>query len=215
MSHRYQEALRVSRLALAQKDPREAADWAGAGWDGERFTVALLGEEYGVSYPAGRVWSAAGAASDTAAVLLLHYLIYATGARLRGQVVGFRQLPGGEICLDYFRSNAVTQLLKLFGPDPGRLARGALALGGSQAGEYRVTVPALPRVPVLLELWPGDGEMAPGGNVLYDASAPLYLPTEDLIGLAGLTIRAVHRAAQERPGPGPGRGGEGHGADTG
>jgi hypothetical protein len=69
-----------------------------------------------------------------------------------------------------------------------------LALGGTREGEYRVTVPALPRVPVTLEVWPGDEETPPGGNVLYDASAPLYLPTEDLIGLSGVTIGAIHRA---------------------
>lgn len=194
MSHRYEEALRVSRLALAGKDPREMASWAGAGWEAGGFTVSCLGERYGISYPGGQVWCRERPVSDTMAVLLLHYLIHATGASWRGQFLGFRQLPGGEICLDHFRRHVIAQLLKRFGPDPGRLVRGALALGGTREGEYRVTVPALPRVPVTLEVWPGDEETPPGGNVLYDASAPLYLPTEDLIGLSGVTIGAIHRA---------------------
>ncbi|HAI21292.1 MAG TPA: hypothetical protein DCM14_05285 [Clostridiales bacterium UBA8153] len=196
MAHRYAEALRVSRLALAQKDPQEMARWAGANRVAGGFTVSCLGEEYGISYPEGRVWGGSRGlpVTDSMAVLLLHYLIYATGAGWRGQALGFRQLPGGEICLDHFRSHVIARLLKLFGPDPGRMVRGAFALGGTCEREYRVTVPALPRVPVTLEIWPGDEETPAGGNVLYDASAPLYLPTEDLIGLAGITMVALHRA---------------------
>ncbi len=45
----------------------------------------------------------------------------------------------------------------------------------------------LPRIPISLLLWRGDDEFPAGGSLLYDRSAPHYLP--DLLEeLAGLTV---------------------------
>jgi hypothetical protein len=131
--------------------------------------------------------------SDT--ILVLHYLLQATGAPLRGDWIAFRQLPGGEVYLEPFRKRTVDLLVRCFGRDPQRLLTAARALGGEELGGYRVAVRPLPRVPLVLTLWPGDEEVPTGANVLYDASAPLYLPTEDLVVLATNTILELNRAA--------------------
>ncbi|MEW6524360.1 MAG: DUF3786 domain-containing protein [Bacillota bacterium] len=193
----YQEALRVARALLSQKDPQEVAAFTGASWKtgASRFVLAFLGKQYDITYPGGEVWHGQSPVPDTDAILVLHYLTHATGAVLRQELIAFRQLPGGEIYLDPFRKRTIALLMRFFGGDPGRLVRAALALGGSHDGQYRVTVDALPRVPVTLVLWPGDDEVSADGNVLYNASAPLYLPTEDLIVLATSTILALNQAA--------------------
>jgi len=39
-----------------------------------------------------------------------------------------------------------------------------------------------------LVLWKGDEEVAPAGNVLFDANISDYLPTEDVAALCGSIV---------------------------
>ena len=52
----------------------------------------------------------------------------------------------------------------------------------------------LPRVPLLFVLNPADEEFPAEARVFYDASAPSFLPTEDLEALAEL---AAHRLIED------------------
>ncbi|HEX76216.1 MAG TPA: DUF3786 domain-containing protein, partial [Dehalococcoidia bacterium] len=58
----------------------------------------------------------------------------------------------------------------------------AAKLGGRESdyGDVSVTINAFDHVPITLVLWRGDEELAPNGNILFDASISDYLPTEDV-----------------------------------
>jgi hypothetical protein len=47
-----------------------------------------------------------------------------------------------------------------------------------------VTINAFDRVPLTLVLWRGDEEVAPNGNILFDANISDYLSTEDVTVLS-------------------------------
>jgi hypothetical protein len=80
--------------------------------------------------------------------------------------------------------------LKYFGKQPQRFQEIAASLGGISAsyGDLCMILRPFPRVPVGFVLWEGDEEFPPSANILYDASAPGYLPTEDYALLPGMII---------------------------
>ena len=167
---------------------------SGASWLAESRCLVLpfFRNLCQVDYPGGQVTCEGNAVTVSDTILILHYLTGASGVALRQKLISFRELPGGEIYLEPFRRRSVALLLRFFAEDPQRLWCAADRLGGHRQG-MRVTVYALPRIPVTLALWSGDDEVDSDGTVLYDASAPLYLPTEDLIVLASRTIIALHQ----------------------
>ncbi|MBW2109473.1 MAG: DUF3786 domain-containing protein [Deltaproteobacteria bacterium] len=123
-------------------------------------------------------------------VLLLHYLITASGAQVEDKWVTFREVPAGPFYYPSFVKRAIAPLVQCFGSDPDTLIAVAQRIGEAmpQPGDVAVKILALPRVPVVLTLWRGDDEFAPEGNVLFDASVGSYLDTEDIAYLAGVVV---------------------------
>ena len=134
---------------------------------------------------------------ETPRILMLHYLLRASGTRPSGRLTAFRELPGGDIYVAPFTARTVKPLAAVFGSNGAALVRAGTALGGQpvKVGRHGVAVNALPRVPVTLAVWEGDDEFPASGNILFDSTAPDYLSTEDLVVLAGETVRACARLA--------------------
>ncbi len=195
----YTTALKLARDALSSANPNDMAIMSGASWlaDSQYLALSFLGNLFEVGYPQGRVTCDGEDVAQADAIIVLHYLAGATGAALREQWISLRELPGGEVYLESFRQRSVALLLDCFAEDPQHLWAAVDRLGG-QRQNNRVTVYALPRIPITLVLWVGDEDVSSDGTVLYDASAPLYLPTEDLIVLADRTIIALKQAGCNR-----------------
>jgi hypothetical protein len=100
--------------------------------------------------------------------------------------------------LPNFEKRAVAPLLGRFGGNPEEILGPVQQLGGQQEelGDFAVTIPAFPRIPITLVFWKGDEEFEARLSILFDRSVLRYLPTEDivlatqmmayrLIGLAG------------------------------
>ena len=116
-------------------------------------------------------------------VLLLHYLMWAKGTPLSGQMITFKELPEGIIYSPTFAKRTLNPLTKNFGKAPHRLVEVAGKLRGQKVafGDVSVTIGAFPRVPITLVLWQGDSEFPPSASIMFDATVTDYLPTEDII----------------------------------
>jgi hypothetical protein len=154
------------------------------GGNGGYLELIFVGRKYRVMFPEGNVRDEGGGELHLIrTVLILHYLIEAQGKDLDGRWVDFRSLPGGMAYSPVFRGRVISRLLRLFGQRPQELITAASPLGGRaiEMADVAVVIPAFPRVPVVLALWRGDNEFRPEGTILYDASIPAYLKTEDAI----------------------------------
>jgi hypothetical protein len=118
-------------------------------------------------------------------LLILHYLVTASGATPRGEWISFKDLPDGLLYHSTFYKRTVKLLLKKFGDSPAKLTAAAAKIGGIpvQIGDAAVTVQAFPKVAVTWVLWQGDDEFPAEGSVLLDRGIPDYLPTEDIVVL--------------------------------
>jgi hypothetical protein len=134
--------------------------------------------------------------------LILHYLVNADGAEPKGEWITFREVPSGEFYWSAFVKRAKSPLVGFFGERPQLLLELAKGVGGQpagdQAGDAAVIVQAFPRVPFMLQLWEGDDEFPPDGNVLMDPTISGYLSTEDVALAAGLPIYKMMAMAHQK-----------------
>jgi hypothetical protein len=182
----------------AQKDmsglsPHIAASMSGASFDEGRFTVPFFHRSFTIHLPGAKVTEVG---SETAPprlleILLMHYLVNADGTPVSGMWITYRHLPGANLFEQRFTDMALQPLLDSFGNDAEGFRQAGLAIGGtpmSRTGDAAFRFMALPKIPMGCILYLGDDEVPPSINILFDAAAPHYLPTEDLSYL-GLHLR--------------------------
>ena len=132
-------------------------------------------------------------------VLILHYLTSAKGTLATNKLITFKELPGGANYFPTFYKRTIKPLLDYFGKEPRLLVAAAEKLGGHKAdyGDVAVTINAFSRVPITIVLWQGDDELAPEGNIIFDATISDYLSTEDITILCEtLTWRLINYLRQ-------------------
>ena len=159
-----------------------------------------MNQEHRVQYPSGEVYlPQGGEAPIVNKILILHYLEHAEGVPLHHKWISFKEIPGGQIYINPFYNRAIRPLIKLFGCDPQGLITAGFALGGKKEnlGDASVAVPVFPMVPVAYVIWEGDEEFEPSGNILFDESAPHYLPLEDYAVIAGLAVFELRKQVDQ------------------
>jgi len=123
-------------------------------------------------------------------ILILHYFTLAKDTPAIGILITYKQLPGGSSYFPAFSQRAIAPFVNHFGKNPELLIEVAAKLGGRESdyGDVSVTVNAFNHVPITLVLWRGDEELAPNGNILFDANISDYLSTEDVTVLSETII---------------------------
>ncbi len=198
----YGPALAKARQALPRIDPHEAAVRAAVTYENGVFQVPYFGRLHSVQWPAG----AMSRASDTAEVdiatriLLLHYLLTADGTPLAADWIAFRSLPGGLGYDAAFQGRANLRLVGAFGSSVRSFEVAAHSISGERLsfGDSSFAFRVLPRVWLAVVLHLADEEFPASANVLFDASASHYLPTEDLAVLGGILAGRLVKAAPRR-----------------
>ena len=174
-------------------DIEEQCRKSGARYLGpHEIVIKYLNQPYRILFPDGRVLLKDGGieAPLRDKILILHYFTGAKGTPATGKLIAYKQLSGGASYFPTFSHRAIAPLVKNFGKSPELLIKTAAKLGGRQAGygDVSVTVDAFDRVPMTLVLWRGDEELAPNGNILFDANISDYLATEDVTVLCETII---------------------------
>ena len=201
----FKNACLLAAKELAAKDINQVAEAAGATALSAPagFQLDFFGRQVLVTAPDMAVtWRDPKPGEEfrlTDAVLVLHYLNGATGDRPTGQLVAYRQIPGGEFYTQAFHSRALAPLAKTFGRAPGLLTKAiaslggepAPGLGGDEAGRFRV----LPHLNLAVLVHLGDEEFESSGQVLFDPVIASYLSNEDIAWLgSGLVYRLMGAA---------------------
>lgn len=203
----FEMALALACRDFGRRDPERQAEKAGVPWtrsdsgEGGRAEVPFLGSAYLIHGPAGEVRYKEEQEKEPALwekILLLHYFNTSDGSPLAQDPISFKEVREAMLYLPNFEKRAVAPLLGRFGENPEEILGPCLRLGGheEELGDFSITVPVFPRVPVTLVFWKGDEEFEARLSILFDRSILHYLPAEDivlaaqmmayrLIGLAG------------------------------
>ena len=193
----YKAAFEKASHEIASKNPAEMAQNSGAAYENGQFTIQFLNRNLTIHYPDIKI-SEPGADDEPPVWLqltLLHYLINASGAlpatfhcpaeNLRSdEWIVYRQLPGALSAGGVFQRTVINPLAQAFGEDVEGFKQACTSLGGRylpKSGDAAFTFLMLPRLPMAVVLYLGEEGMPPSVNVLFDATASAYLPSEDLI----------------------------------
>jgi hypothetical protein len=183
------QALEEARRKLRLLDPTWAAFRSGASYSfpSRSFVVNFFGRPYRVTFPEGGVIREDGAtAGAREAIILLHYLVHADGSPVEERWIAYRDLPGARYHEPAFAAEAEAPLSTRLA---GRLEDLRKWVEGNAqrreiSGDLAFVWYVLPRVPLLIIFNERDEEFPASARILFDASAPGYLPTEDLSVLA-------------------------------
>ena len=204
--HAYELAYKLASEQLAKIDDIEQqCRKSGAHYqviDSKRvITVEYLNQPYLITLPDIEI-SLKGSAERVPMrdkALILHYFISAKGTLSANKLITFRELPEGSVYFPTFAQRTSQPLLNHFGNAPHILVDTAEKLGGHEAdyGDAAVTINAFIRVPITIILWRGDNELAPQGNMVFDATISDYLATEDITVLCEIITWRLIRYSKE------------------
>lgn len=189
--------------ALGGADLAERAARAGGSCGPEtaglrKVGLSYLGRDLFLLFSSGKVEirNGEGPLSPREEIVILHYLVQATGNRPGGRWISFGEIPGGAFYHPVFHQRCQAPLIRSFGHRPEALRAAARALHGESLdlGDVGIRIRALPFLSLALVLWRGDEEFPPSGNLLFDSAAPEYLPLEDLVILAETVVWRMIKA---------------------
>jgi hypothetical protein len=201
----YKAAIVLAVAELQQINPKRLENRTGAQHfveaAQEGLSLPYFGQARRITWPEVSVTpgNGAGEISLPEQILILHYLLNASGEPLAGRTIDFRQVPEGGFYWSAFVSRAQKPLLSTFGHDLDLYVKVAASLRGEPVplGDAAARFMALPRVPITHVLYGGDEEFPPEATILFDETISRYLPTEDIAALAGASVYRLMGAAHQ------------------
>ncbi|ADL13033.1 DUF3786 domain-containing protein [Acetohalobium arabaticum] len=197
-------ARKKARKKFKEIPPQELAANSGADFqsDNNRLRLRFLADDYFIDYPEGEIYLADKQDKEIdlkIQILILYYLNKASGAQVKDELISYREIPhGGNQYYDIFKRRAIDPLVNKFGHQPEKLIEAGKKLNGETAdtGDYSITIPVLPKVPMTLIIWAGDDELPPSGNILLNKSILGYLSAKDIYVAAGITVKVLTKTAE-------------------
>lgn len=189
-------AYRKALADIRACSPFVVAAKSGAEFEDGKFTLVYFNRSFTIHHPEIRTEEpgAKQPVPQWLELILYHYLLSAHGAAIADEWITYRQLPGTFLFEQRFGPHATQPLVKAFSNDVEAFKRAGLALGGvpmSRTGDASFRFMALPRLPMGCVLYLGDEEVPGSAAVLFDKTAPDYLPTEDLSLIGHYLVRTL------------------------
>jgi hypothetical protein len=130
--------------------------------------------------------------------LILTYLYTADGAAPIDRWIGFRELPSGLFYASAFQGYTGNELVRDLCGDVARFKHASENLRGAALpiGDAAYAFAVLPKLRLAVVMWLGDDEFPSQAQVLFEESAPHYLPTEALAIVGSLLVGQVLKAAK-------------------
>ncbi len=162
-------------------------------WDGNAFSVKLLGITYTITWPDYSIVPALPLPTQT---FLLRYLLEAKTVAWAGEWKTFREMPWGELYIKPYTGRVLTRAAFTFGTRLAAFKAAAERLGGlplpnGDAG-YEFTLIGNYRMRILV--WEGDEEFPPNAQVLYSDNFTHGFAPEDRVVAGDILISHIKAA---------------------
>ena len=177
-------------------DPMDVADRLSAvTWDGQAFTVTLLGREFAITHPEYSISAKDGNGLPPLATqtFLLRYLLECKDVAWKGQWKTFREMPWGEMYIKPYTGRVLTRAAFTLGTrlDAFRAAAekmGAIPVPHGDAG-YQFELVGGYRMQILA--WAADDEFPPNAQVLYSDNFAEGFAAEDRVVAGDILISVI------------------------
>lgn len=164
-------------------------------WDGETFTVKLLGRSFAVSHPVYAIRALDGGSLPNlpTQTFLLRYLLESRTVAWAGEWKTFREMPWGEMYIKPYTGRVLTRAAFTFGTRVAAFRSacekmGALPVKHGDAG-FEFELIGGYRMRILV--WEGDEEFPPNAQVLYSDNFAEGFAAEDRVVAGDILITVV------------------------
>lgn len=177
-------------------DPKDViARLSDVSWDGEKFTVKLLGRAFAIAHPEYAITPLDGGRvlPLPTQTFLLRYLMESRDVAWSGSWKTFREMPWGEMYIKPYTGRVLTRAAFTFGTRIDAFRRAAEKLGGiplshGDAG-YQFTLVGGYQMQILA--WEGDDEFPPNAQVLYSDNFAEGFAAEDRVVAGDILISTI------------------------
>jgi Domain of unknown function (DUF3786) len=189
------------RTLLSERDPADLALRTGSFFQRAEpmsgfFQLEVWSRPIVLSFPTFQACDAKSMQpiSPFTQALILYYFTTADGTPLSGKWIAFSELPDGRFYNQAFQGYTGGELTRHFKSNTQAFLVQAEKAGGillpQAPGDAAFHFQALPRMPLQVVFWQGDEDFPSSYQVLFDASAANYLPT-DGCAILGSTLTGM------------------------
>ena len=177
-------------------DPADAtARLSCVKWDGEKFTLKLLGREFLIAHPEYAITPKDGGSIPPlpTQTFLLRYLLECKDVTWGGQWKTFREMPWGEMYIKPYTGRVLTRAAFTFGTRVAAFKAacekmGAVKLPHGDAG-YQFDLIGDFRMQIIV--WEGDEEFPPNAQVIYSDNFAEGFAAEDRVVAGDILISTI------------------------
>jgi hypothetical protein len=197
---------------LRAMDPRDVTARSLADYDAssDEYRLRILTDEVRISPERRAVaWPPGARAAPSTALgagkppgfnywlVSVVYLLSAKALQPKGGWVSATGLPYGEFFFRGPHALPTDAVASAFGDRPEAFERAAEALGGKPwpAARGAFVLPALPRVPMLVQLWERDEEFPARASFLFDCTAGDHLMVDAIWSLSTIVAKRLVESA--------------------
>ena len=178
-------------------DPQDAVSRLPfVSFDGEKFTLTLLGVTYKIAWPTYAIETEGNTPSLPTQTFLLRCLLEAKDVAWAGQWKTFREMPWGEMYNTPYTGRVLTRAAFSFGFKLAKFSAaceklGARKLNHGDAG-YEFDFFGPYRIQILM--WAGDDEFPPNAQVIYTDNFADGFSAEDRVVAGDILIGHIKAA---------------------
>ena len=195
VNHKEEIPLAHYQARFQASNPREIQErLPGAAFDGEAFSLTLLGKEYRIAHPDGTVTAAdASEPPLPTQTFLLRYLLEGKEVSWGGSWKTFREMPWGEMYIKPYTGRVLTRAAFTFGTRLDAFRAACVKMGAVPVphGDAGFLFDFLGSFQMQVLVWAGDEEFPPSAQVLYSDNFASGFAAEDRVVAGDILISTV------------------------
>ena len=195
VNHKEEIPLAHYQARFQASNPREIQErLPGAAFDGEAFSLTLLGKEYRIAHPDGTVTAAdASEPPLPTPTFLLRYLLEGKEVSWGGGWKTFREMPWGEMYIKPYPGRVLTRAAFTFGTRLDAFRAACVKMGAVPVphGDAGFLFDFLGSFQMQVLVWAGDEEFPPSAQVLYSDNFADGFAAEDRVVAGDILISTV------------------------
>ncbi len=177
-------------------DPKDVVSrLSDVSWDGEKFTVTLLGRAFAIAHPEYAITPLEGGKVPPlpTQTFLLRYLMESRDVAWTGAWKTFREMPWGEMYIKPYTGRVLTRAAFTFGTRIDAFRKAAEKLGGIPLphGDAGYQFDLVGNYQMQILAWEGDDEFPPNAQVLYSDNFADGFAAEDRVVAGDILISTI------------------------
>lgn len=164
-------------------------------WDGECFTVRLLGRDFAIAHPGYAIRALDGGAIPPlpTQTFLLRYLLEGKNIKWNGQWKTFREMPWGEMYIQPYTGRVLTRAAFAFGTRVEAFRKAAERMNAVKLphGDAGYQFELVHGYQMQILVWEGDEEFPPNAQVLYSDNFETGFAPEDRVVAGDILISTI------------------------